>query len=137
MDNQLDELIRNYLNTPHEMHRTVIAKFKKKAIDASDFAWHLENELGFKPDMQKIAAFSGYNPKKEIDALIYNYDKRGWLYLEIPTKELFFIEASKYPYPQKLIEKRMLAERLKNICVAVGFFLAATLIITLAAVLFF
>lgn len=115
MKNLLEEAIAEYLNAPHEKHRTCIAKLSNKVLDADDLQKSLFTELGFKADMDKIVTFYGYNPKNEVYSLIYNYDKRGWLYIEMATRDLFFIESCKYPYPQKLLERNETIKKLNAI----------------------
>lgn len=128
MKNLLEEAINDYLSKPREKHRTRIAKLSNKVLDPDDLRKGLRDELGFDADMDKIVTFCGYNPKNEVYSLIYNYDKRGWLYIEMATRDLFFIEASKYPYPQKLLERNETVKKLTGI---------ATLLLVLALLCLF
>ena len=114
MENQLEKLISDYFKKERTSHRVEIFRFRKKILDANDLFVALSQELGFNAMKEKIESFQGYNPQKEIDSLIYNYDKRGWLYIELPTRELSFIDASKYPYPQHLIDKKRFANNVKS-----------------------
>lgn len=114
MENQLEKLIFEYLKLEQTTNRFQIFRFKEKLLDATDFSSACTKELGFSPKLEKIQSFSGYNTQKKIDSIIYNYDKRGWLYIELATRELFFIKASQYPYPQKMIDKRQFITNLKS-----------------------
>ena len=113
MENQLEKLISDYFKRERTSHRVEIFKFRKKILDENDLFAALSQELGFNAVKEKIESFQGYNPQREIDSLIYNYDKRGWLYIELATRDLSFIDASKYPYPRLLIDKKKFAIKVK------------------------
>ena len=109
MENQLEKLISDYFKKEHHFHRAEIFIFQKKISDANDLIEALSQELGFKAVKEKIESFKQF----KVDSLIYNYDKRGWLYIALPTRRLYFIDASKKPYPQDLVDKQKLAHKVK------------------------
>jgi len=114
MNTALNNRINEVLNGPRTTHRLLLTKFQRKVIDVDDFVQELEKSFQYKADRNRFQTFFGYNPKSEIEALIYNYDKRGWLYLEIPSRELFFVDAGKYPYPQRQLDHKRRIETLKS-----------------------
>ncbi len=131
MNTSLNNRINEVLSGPRTTHRLLLTKFQHKVIDVDDFIVELENSFQYKADRNRFQIFCGYNPKSEIEALIYNYDKRGWLYLEIPSRELFFVDATKYPYPQRQLDHKRRIEALKSWSNALGLLLFIVAIIFL------
>lgn len=129
----LNTLIAQALTIPRDTHRVFIYKFRDKIIDVDDFVESLKTQLGYEAEADKIESFEGYNPAKPIDGLIYNFDKRGWLYIEVPTRELFFILASKYPYPKKILERERRRQTFKSL-LALGFVLIILVLIVYALI---